>query len=73
MTPRERVLYEETYKKGAAKVRTDLLPATLPYLSAGTTLVSIDIRKAGRVEIDGEELEFQDLHILVRPPKGSRR
>jgi hypothetical protein len=65
----ERVLYEETYRKGTAKIRTDLLPERLPYFAEGSTMVSMEMRKAGCVEIDGEEFEFQDIHVIVRPPK----
>ncbi len=66
---KERVLYEETYRKGAAKIRTDLLPKRLPYFAEGSTMVSMELRKTGRVEIDGEEFEFQDIHVIVRPPR----
>lgn len=65
----ERITYQETYRKGAARISTNLLPERLPYFVQGTTLVSMEIRKSGRVEIDGEELEFQDIHVIVRPPK----
>lgn len=66
---KERVTYEETYRKGQAKISTDLLPERLPYFTEGTTMVSMELRKTGRVEIDGEEFEFQDIHVVVRPPK----
>lgn len=64
---KSRVLYEETYRKGRANIRKDLLPERLPYFAKGTTLVSMELRKAGWVEIDGEELEFQELYVLVKP------
>jgi hypothetical protein len=66
---KERVTYEETFRKGAAKIRTDLLPERLPYFAEGSTMVSMEMRKAGRIEIDGEEFEFQDIHVVVRPPQ----
>jgi hypothetical protein len=72
MAPRERVTYTETYRKGEAKIRASLLPDTLPHFTPGTTLVGMELRKAGTVEIDGETFEFQDLHILVRPPKEAK-
>lgn len=64
---KSRVLYEETYRKGQASIRKDLLPERLPHFAAGTKLVSMELRKAGLVEIDGEELEFQELYVLVKP------
>ena len=63
---KERVLYEETFKKGQAKIRKDLLPANLPYFTPGTILVSMELRRAGRVEIDGEVYEFQDVHVVTK-------
>lgn len=63
---KSRVLYEETYKKGQAKIRKDLLPDRLPYFAAGVTLVSMELRRAGRVEIDGEKYEFQYLYVMTK-------
>lgn len=68
---KSRVLYEETYRKGKASIRKDLLPGRLPYFAAGTTLVSMELRKAGRVEIDGEEFEFQLIYVLTKAKESS--
>lgn len=65
---RARVLYEQTYRKGDAVIRKELLPEKLPYFTAGTKIVSMEVRKAGRVEIDGEEFEFQEIYVLCTPP-----
>lgn len=65
---KSRVLYEETYRKGEANIRKDLLPDRLPHFTAGTKLVSMELRKAGRVEIDGEVFEFQEIYGLCTPP-----
>lgn len=65
--PKERVTFEMTYKKGQANIRKELLPERLPYFSPGATLVSMEIRRAGTIEIDGEELEFQYIRVLCRP------
>jgi hypothetical protein len=64
--PKERVLYEEYYKKGAVRIQKDLLPERLPYMPEGAQIVSMEIRKAGTIEADGERLEFQDIHVRVR-------
>lgn len=68
---KSRVLYEETYRRGQANIRKDLLPERLPYFAKGTTLISMELRKAGRVEIDGEELEFQLIYVLCKPGEES--
>lgn len=69
---KSRVLYEETYRKGEANIRKDLLPNRLPYFAVGVTLVSMELRKAGKVEIDGEVFEFQDIHVLTRVAADSK-
>jgi hypothetical protein len=68
---KERILYAETYRKGEANIRKDLLPDRLSYFAEGSKLVSMEIRKAGRIEIDGAELEFQDIRVICTPPEES--
>lgn len=68
---KSRVLYEETYRKGRASIRKDLLPERLPYFAEGTKLVSMELRKAGWVEIDGEKFEFELVYILIKPAEES--
>lgn len=65
---KERVTYQETYRKGEANIRKELLPERLPYMPPGVTIVRMELRKAGSVEIDGETFEFQELYVLVKPP-----
>lgn len=55
--------YRETYKRGAAVVRADLLPERFPFTTAGWTVESIEMTAAGRLE-DGRE--FQELRIVTR-------
>lgn len=62
---REVVLYEETYKKGACRVRKELLPDRFPYMNQEARITAIEVRKAGRVTVDGRELEFQDVRVYV--------
>lgn len=69
MRSKERVTYEETYRKGAANIRKELLPESLPYMRPGTKVVSMGLERAGVVEIDGEELEFQVVRVISRPPE----
>jgi hypothetical protein len=64
---KEKILYQEKYKKGAMRVRRDLLPVTLPYMTKGTVVKDIEIRSAGKCELDGEALEFQDVRVYTVP------
>lgn len=62
---RVKVLYAETYRAHSAKIRSHVLP-TLPSASAGFSVHSAFLMKAGRAELDGETLEFQDVRIYLR-------
>lgn len=63
--PRDKLLLEETYRKGAATVRADKLP-TLYHLNPGFCVVSCEIQKAGAVERNGQRLEFQVLKVFLQ-------
>ena len=59
----ERILYQETFKKNAARVRTDVNP-TLPHVPAPFVVRDCYIQAAGRVECsDGVVREFQVLRV----------
>lgn len=62
---KEKVTYQEKYRKGSRMVRQALLPERLPYMQDGWRISSIEMRSAGEVEIDGKKYEFQDLHVLL--------
>jgi hypothetical protein len=49
-------------------VRQDLLPDKLSYMpkDLDVKIVRIDIKAAGRVEVGGEEMEFQDVRVYTR-------
>jgi len=64
----EKIVFQARYKKGACMVRKDRLPDRLPYFAAGAVLHSMEVRSVGRLILDGEELEFQDIRVLVKPP-----
>lgn len=58
---REKLIYRETYKKGAYDVRKECLPIT-----KHTNLYQprrMVINAAGVVEIDGVKFEFQDVRL----------
>ena len=68
--PRDKLLYEETYKKGALMIRPGELP-TLYHIRPDFRVLSCEIQKAGTVERDGKQLEYQILKVLLeeRPNK----
>ncbi len=59
-----KILYEETYKRHDLCVKAHLLP-TFPHVE-GFTVDSVYIQKAGRADVDGQELEYQDLRVYFR-------
>jgi len=64
---KEKILYQEKYKNGAMRVRRELLPNTLPYMAKGAVITDIEIRSAGKCELDGEAMEFQDVRVYTVP------
>lgn len=62
---RERILYSETYRKGALKIRDGLLP-NLPHVNSRFMVHSGDLLEAGRVQCaDGVVREFQVIRFLL--------
>ena len=63
---KEKVLYEETYRKGAAVIKECFLP-NLPHVDGRASMVhSGEILKAGRIECaDGVKREFQVIRFLL--------
>jgi hypothetical protein len=64
---KEKILYQEKYKKGAMRVRRELLPDTLPYMAKGGKIHAMFIQSAGTCTLDGKELEFQDVRVYTVP------
>lgn len=62
--PRDKLLYEETYKKGAAVIRAGNLP-TLYHINPEFRVLSCEIQKAGTVEREGQRLEYQVLKVFL--------
>jgi hypothetical protein len=61
-----KTLYEERYKAHALRVKSHLLP-TLPHVdSTGFTVDSAYVLRAGRAEVDGIELEYQELRVYFK-------
>lgn len=66
MSRREQITYKQTYKPGTMVVSRDLLPERLPYMASNAKLVDLEVKAAGKIMIDGENLEFQDVRVYVR-------
>ena len=67
---KEKLLYEEGYRKHQAKIRDFCLPV-VPSAAAGFVVAEAYVEKAGRVQrSDGSELEYQVLRIYFKeaPP-----
>jgi hypothetical protein len=64
---RDKVLYAEKYKKGAMKVRKDVLPESLPcIMNPGTKIEEMEVTEAGHLERDGKEFEYVVIKILMK-------
>lgn len=63
---KEKQIYVEGYKKGAAQLRDDALPI-FPAFKGVCEVVEAHLMKCGKVQRDGEELEFQEVRIYVKP------
>lgn len=64
MKSRDKLLREETYRKGAMMVRQGKLP-TLYHTTEEFKIISCEIQKAGAVVRDGKRLEYQVLKIFL--------
>lgn len=65
---KEKIKYQEKYRKGSMSVRKELLPEAMPYMSKGTKIHAMFIQSAGTCTLDGKELEFQDVRVYSIPP-----
>lgn len=66
-TKKPKETYRETYKRGAAMIRADLLPERFPFTAKGWTVESIEMIAAGTLE-DGRE--FQEIRVITRENVG---
>jgi hypothetical protein len=60
-----KVIYEETYKRNDLWVKSHLLP-TLPHVPAPFVVDRCTILKAGRAEVDGVTMEYQELRVYFK-------
>lgn len=65
LLPKVKPVYEETYKGQGMRFRPDSLP-TLPNNDSGFVVVDAYLKRAGRVELDGERAEFQDIRLYLK-------
>lgn len=63
ITPKFRLAYKQEYRPLTSWIRKDLLPLTLPHLKIGSKIEAIELRAAGHCQLDGVEMEFQDLRV----------
>ncbi len=65
MSTREKQVYKETYKAGAARLLPNKMP-TLKHLNEGYEVVEAELRASGVVRRGDHDLEFQDIRIYVK-------
>lgn len=63
---KEKLTYEEKYKKWAVEFHKDVLPF-LPALQGQFKCVDAYLMAFGKVERDGKELEYQEVRIYLEP------
>ncbi len=61
---KDKLLREETYRKGAMVLRPGKLPS-LYHINPSFRVLSCEIQKAGAVERDGQRLEYQVLKVFL--------
>ena len=62
---RDKILYEEGYKKPYLEIKKHLLPKCA-HLTEGFKCVEARIMKGGVIERDKTRLEFQDIRIYLK-------
>jgi hypothetical protein len=62
---RQKVIYQEKYKKGAGKINDRKLP-DLNHLNEGFYCCAAEVTSAGVIEVDGVRYEFNDMRVLIR-------
>jgi len=64
---RDKTLYAEKYKKGAIKVRKDMLPESLPcIMTPDSKIEEIELLESGKLERQGKEFEYAVIKILMK-------
>lgn len=62
---KDRIVYQETYKVGAARIKEEVKPILRH--TNGARVLSAEIRHAGVIDRDGKMIEFQDLRVYLEP------
>lgn len=61
---KEKITYQEKYKLHKMLISQDRLPV-LNHLNDDFVVVHAELRSAGICELDGKELEFNDIRVYV--------
>lgn len=65
MAAKQKVTYQQKYRKGSMVVKQDCLPR-LRHLGNQFIVKSCEVVSAGVIEVDGQRMEFQDLRVIVK-------
>ncbi|HEY3658225.1 MAG TPA: hypothetical protein VGL34_24920 [Steroidobacteraceae bacterium] len=63
---KDRIVYRETYKKGTTLWEGVNFPQ-LPTIKPGLDVTKVDLLAQGTMQIEGDEVHFQDVRIFVVP------
>ena len=63
-----KILYQEKYKSGTM-VKDHLLPGPFPPLAKSAMVTAIEVKSAGRCEMNGTVMEFVDLRVFSIPAR----
>lgn len=62
---KQKVVYQEKYRKQAMMVKHDRLPR-IRHIGSEFIVKSCEITSAGSILVDGIKYEFQDLRVIVK-------
>ena len=68
---KDKIVYQEKYKKGALMLKPDSFP-DLRHIPENFEVANVDIRSAGKCEVGDETLEFQDVRIYFRDKENGK-
>lgn len=63
---KDRIIYREAYKKGTTVWEGVNYP-TIPHIKPEFDVTRVDLLAAGTMQMDGEEIQYQDVRIYVVP------
>jgi len=63
---RDKLIYQEKYKKGSMEIRDENLPV-LKHTAPGSQVLEAELIEAGKILRKGQEIEYHVLKIYLNP------